>query len=125
MILGIFKINKKKRSHRPLGQNRPTDSIHQSGWPVPHVGLAGLCGPAWQPPVSRGPRCSGGGSQSTRGTRGVCRARSWRPEFTKVARHRWAAGLGGDGGARGCGGAPVSNSSFWLTLQLRWGEKEG
>jgi hypothetical protein len=35
-----------------------------------------------------------------------------------------AVGSGGDGSARGGGGALVFNGSFWLTLQLGWGEKE-
>jgi hypothetical protein len=34
-----------------------------------------------------------------------------------------AVGSGGDGSARGGGGALVFNGSFWLTLQLGWGEK--
>jgi hypothetical protein len=73
------------------------------------------------PLVSLGPRCSGSGGHSTRGRgESVGQGRGDRSSL------RWhgtggAAGSGGDGS----GGAPVSNDSFWLTLQLRWGERGG
>jgi hypothetical protein len=150
MISGIFKINKYKgvtgRWAKTGPQTRSTSRgglFPMSGQPTSvaqpggHSGRpdrdarcdvrggGGHCAPARTvarlPLVSLGPRCSGSGGHSTRGRgESIGQGRGDRSSL------RWhgtggAAGSGGDGS----GGAPVSNDSFWLTLQLRWGERGG
>jgi hypothetical protein len=122
MVSGIFKINNKKGVTSP--QTRSTrwgdlllvsSESASAAQPGGHSGQPArdvwrdVCVCVWGggvavtvpartaarlPSVSRGPRCSDCDGQSTWGTWGVSRARSWRPELGKVARHRWGSGFG-------------------------------